>query len=346
MKIMDAALADETIHLSVEQSPVWEWVVGIAGYTHGQLRHTFEMDEEWARDAETMPASLVKSLETIQETNLWYGLLLLQNKFGARSVEEFAERLTDVSDEHFYDVLLPYHSRAAEALREQAAQHPSDGGVWGPYADFFKGHAYLAGYVRQLRSHTRAQLSELFIVVLTEWQDWMMQKPYIANWLQALAFEEKQHRGLDAANAQKEIERVTGADYAPEPSIWSVKLIPHVSYRPWTLTIRTADVKLFFYPVSEEQLLDPEVPPNALIQGHKALGDGMRLNVLYQLRQAPASLQDLSAHFQMSKTTLHHQLALLKAAKFVQVEKGVYSIRLEKLEAFSGQLARYLNQPE
>ena len=129
MKIMDAALADETIHLSVEQSPVWEWVVGIAGYTHGQLRHTFEMDEEWARDAETMPASLVKSLETIQETNLWYGLLLLQNKFGARSVEEFAERLTDVSDEHFYDVLLPYHSRAAEALREQAAQHPSDGGL-------------------------------------------------------------------------------------------------------------------------------------------------------------------------------------------------------------------------
>ncbi|OED33145.1 ArsR family transcriptional regulator [Planococcus maritimus] len=346
MKIMDAALAEETIQLAVEQSPVWEWIVGIAGYTHGQLRHTFEMDGEWTRDAETMPASLVELLEKMQETNLWYGLLLLQNEFGARSVEEFAERLADISDERFYDYLLPYHSRAAEALREQAAQHPEDSGWWSPYEDLFEGHAYLAGYVRQLRSHTRAQLSEWFIGVLTEWQDWMMQKPYIATWLQALAFEEKQHRGLDPANAQKEIERVTGADYAPEPSIWSVKLIPHVSYRPWTLTIRTADVKLFFYPVSEQQFLDPEVPPNELIQGHKALGDGLRLNVLYQLRQAPASLQDLSTQFQMSKTTLHHQLALLKAAKFVQVEKGVYSIRLEKLEAFSELLNRYLNRSE
>ena len=344
MKIMDAALPEETIHLSVEQSPVWEWIVGIAGYTHGQLRHTFELDEEWARDAQAMPASLLDLLATIQETNLWYGLLLAQNELGARTVEEFSNRLADLSDERFYDVLLPYHSRAAEALREQAAQHPEDSGWWSSYEKLFEGHAYLDGYVQELYRHSRAQLSELFMAVLSEWQDWMSEKPYIAKWLQALAFEEKQHRGLDAANARKEIERVAGVDYAPEPAIWSVKLIPHVSYRPWLLTIRTADVKLFFYPVSEQQLLDREVPPNELVQGHKALGDGLRLNVLYHLHRGPASLQELSAHFNISKTTLHHQLALLKAAKFIQVEKGVYSARPEKLEAFSGQLSRYLGQ--
>ncbi|MEZ0482126.1 ArsR/SmtB family transcription factor [Planococcus sp. SSTMD024] len=342
MKIMDAALPEETVQLSIEQSPVWEWIVGIAGYTHGQLRHTFEMDQEWTKDAEAMPATLLELLAKIEETNLWYGLLLLQNDFGARSVDEFAERLSGMSDARFYDRLLPYHSRAAEALRGEAAQRPEDGGLWEPYAELFEGHAYLSSYVRQVHRHSRAQLSELFFTVLSEWQDWMAEKPYIAKWLKALAFEEKQHRGLDSANAADEIERVAGVAYAPEPSVWSVKLIPHVSYRPWVLTIRTADVKLFFYPVSEQQLLDPEVPPNELIQGHKALGDGLRLNVLFQLRKAPASLQELSIQFNMSKTTLHHQLALLKAAKFVKVEKGVYSIRSEKLEAFSSQLNRYL----
>lgn len=346
MKIMDAALSEETIHLAVEQSPVWEWIVGIAGYTHADLRHTFERDEEWTDDAQAMPLSLSDSLAKIEETNLWYGLLLLQNEFGAKSVDEFVKRLVGMPDERFYDVLLPYHSRAAEALREQAAQHPEDSGWWSPYAELFEGHAYLKGYVWQLHWHTRAQLSELFFTVLSEWQDWMNEKPYIAKWLQALDFEEKQHRGLDGTNASKEIERVAGVDYAPEPAIWSVKLIPHVSYRPWVLTIRTAAVKLFFYPVSEQHLLDPEVPPNELIQGHKALGDGLRLNVLHYLCHGPASLQDLSTHFNMSKTTLHHQLALLKAAKFVKVEKGVYSIQKEKLEAFSGELKRYLGLAE
>ncbi|WP_232787067.1 hypothetical protein [Planococcus sp. MB-3u-03] len=90
MKIIDAALPEETVHLAVEQSPVWEWIVGIAGYTHGQLRLTFEMDDEWTQDAKAMPASLLDSLAKIEETNLWYGLLLLQNKFGAKSVDEFS----------------------------------------------------------------------------------------------------------------------------------------------------------------------------------------------------------------------------------------------------------------
>lgn len=346
MKIMDAALREETVHLAVEQSPVWEWIVGIAGYTHVQLRHTFEMNEEWTHDAEAMPASLRDSLAKIGETNLWYGLLLLQNEFGARSVDEFVKRLAGLSEHQFYDVLLPYHSRAAETLREQAAQYPEDSGWWSPYADLFEGHAYLSGYVWQLYGHTRAELSELFMAVLSEWQDWMAEKPYVSKWLKALAFEEQQHRGLDSANAVKEIERVAGVAYTPEPSIWSVKLIPQVSYRPWLLTIRTEDVKLFFYPVSEQQLLDPEVPPNELIQGHKALGDGLRLNVLHYLCQGPAPLQELSEHFSISKTTLHHQLTLLKAAKFVKVDKGVYSIQPEKLQAFSGQLNRYLGLDE
>jgi hypothetical protein len=148
---------------------------------------------------------------------------------------------------------------------------------------------------------------------------------------------------LDKSNPVEEIERITGGvKYLPEPSVWTVKLIPHVSYRPWILEKRTPDTKLFFYPLKEEYLLEPGFPPNELVRGHKALGDELRLKLLYQLLKGPLSLQEMSLQFNTSKTTLHHQLSLLKAAKFIRVDKGIYSANLTQLNGFSGRLTKYL----
>ena len=83
-------------------------------------------------------------------------------------------------------------------------------------------------------------------------------------------------------------------------------------------------------------------PSNELIAGHKALGDETRLKILYQLKKAPMSLQDLSVQFMMSKTTLHHQLSILKSAKLIRAEKGIYSINADYLKTFSSKLFHYL----
>lgn len=343
MKIIHAALPEETVQLHVEQSPVWELIVGIAGYTHGDLRHTFELDGDWQTDRDALPASLLELLDTIQQTNLWYGMILLQDQFAARTVTEFATQLTGTSEASFYQWLLPYRDRSAEPLRKRLALDPKNESLWLAYAELFEGHAYLSGYIRQLQQLSKIEISELFNSVLTEWQHYMSHKPQWDKWLRALAFEQQQHRQLDASNPPADIERVTGVHYLPEPAVWTVKLIPQVSYRPWVLTVRTSETKLLFYPINEEHLLEPGVPSNELIHGHKALGDELRLKLLFQLHKGPLSLQELSAQFKLSKTRLHHQLALLKAAKFVRVDKGVYSIHPEKIEAFSAQLARYLD---
>ncbi|MDJ0333551.1 winged helix-turn-helix domain-containing protein [Planococcus sp. S3-L1] len=341
--MLNSASPIETIQLKVEQSPVWELILGIAGYTHKQLRHTFELDEEWIADAGVMPSSLVQLLEEIEETDLWYGMILLQNQFSADSVQEFSNLLSTASTTDFYEGLLPYHDRKSELLRIEAARDPDQTDLWERYANLFQGHEYLQGYIHQLHRLSPSDTSSLMICVLREWENWLSKKEEWEKWLQALAFEQKQHRQLDALNSVAEIERVTsGVEYLPEPSVWSVKLIPQVSYRPWVLTIRTTDTKLFFYPVNEEHLLEPGVPSNELIRGHKALGDELRLKLLFQLQKNSLSLQELSGQFNTSKTTLHHQLSLLKAAKFIRVEKGVYSINLEKLEEFSNQLTRYM----
>lgn len=343
MKILDSAVPIETVQLEMEQSPVWELMLGIAGYTHKQLRHTFELDEKWTLDENLMPHSLLQLLNKIEETNLWYGMLLLQNQLNAASTTEFLNSLSTVSTTDFYDWLLPYHDRQSEALRMEAVREPGYPEAWKKYADLFKGHDYLSCYVHHLFLLSQSEIRELIIRILNEWENWVSQRKEWKKWLQALAFEQKQHSQLDAKNPVAIIELITdGVEYLPEPSIWSVKLIPQVSYRPWILTIRTTDTKIFFYPVKEEHLLESGVPSKELIRGHKALGDELRLKLLYQLKKHPLSLQELSSQFNMSKTTLHHQLSLLKAAKFIRVEKGIYSINHSKLEAFSIQLTRYM----
>lgn len=344
MKILGSVSPIETPQLKVEQSLVWELILGIAGYTHKQLRHTFEMDEEWTADEDVMPSSLLNLLTEIEETNLWYGMLLLQNQFSAASIQEFSNLISTASTASFYEYLLPYHDRQSEPLRIEAAREPDQTEKWKNYADLFNGHDYLEGYVHQLHRLSQSEASGLMIRVLTEWESWVSKKEEWEKWLQALTFEQKQHRHLDALNPLGEIDRVmSGVEYLPEPSIWSIKLIPQVSYRPWVLTIRTADTKLFFYPVREEHLLERGVPSNELIRGHKALGDELRLKLLFQLQKSSLSLQELSGQFNTSKTTLHHQLTLLKAAKFIRVEKGIYSINPGKIEDFTSQLMRYMN---
>lgn len=333
----------ETISLKVEFSPVWEVILGIAGYTHTELRHTFDLDEKWSSEQASMPESLVRNLTVIEKTNFWYGLIMLQNKLSTFSVQDFSNRLLELPIDLFYDTLLPYKDRSTETIRKTTAIEHHKAKLFETYASYFDTHDYLGGYIRNLSIYSHQEICELFIKTLNEWYKWVSEREEWEKWMQALTFEEKQNSILDITNPVEEIERITdGIHYFPEPSVWNVKLIPHVSYRPWILEKRTPDTKIFFYPLREEFLLEPGVPSNELIRGHKALGDELRLKLLYQILKGPLSLQEISVQFNTSKTTLHHQLSILKAAKFIRVDKGIYSANTTQIKAFSGKLDQYL----
>lgn len=333
----------ETISLKVESSPVWEVILGITGYTHAKLRHTFDLNEKWTSEQDSMPASLIKNLKVIEKTNFWYALILLQNRLSAISVEDFSSRLLEIPIDSFYDTLLPYKDRVTEPIRKATATEHYQDELFERYATYFETHDYLAGYIRNLGHYSHQEICVLLNNTLDDWYKWISQQEEWKKWTQALDFEQKQYNSLDITNPTEQIEQITGGiKYLPEPSVWTVKLIPHVSYRPWILEKRTPDTKLFFYPLKEEYLKEPGVPSNELIHGHKALGDELRLKLLYQLLKGPLSLQEMSVQFNTSKTTLHHQLSILKAAKFIRVNKGIYSVNLPQINAFSGQLTQYL----
>lgn len=345
MKNMYSPLPQETVSISVEFSPVWEIALGIAGYTHSNLRHTFESDGQWANHHSSMTTTLVNHLKEMEQTNLWYGLLLMQNYLSASSVQDFSNAVSELEPDIFYETLLPYKDRFHESARKKTARNYEMTKSFFQYASLFKGHEYLEGYVQTLGKKERHELIKLFVETMTEWFDWVSQQVEWEKWMQALSFEKKQQGPIDGNKPVEEIERISGgAKYLPEPSVWQVKLIPHVSYRPWILELRTADTKLLLYPLNEEALLSPGTPPQELVRGHKALGDELRLKLLYQLIKGPLSLQELTVQFNVTKTTLHHQLSLLKAAKFVKVEKGIYSANTASIQSFSNRLNQYLGE--
>lgn len=343
MNYLLASQPAETVNVTVESSQVWEVLLGISGYTYAQLRHTFELDEQWKTWKNTMSPELLLALKEIQETNLWYGMLLLQNHWSAISIQDFLNALDQESHQTLYEVLLPYHNQKTEGDRKDTVLNYTDKACFTRYAEFFKGHDYLEGYVRLLGEWAIEDILSLMKTVTKEWHDFIRTQPVWEKWMQALRFEEKENQRLNRDQPVDEIQRVTGgAEYLPEPSVWHVKLVPHVSYRPWVLSLRTVDTKLLFYPVNEEYLTESGQPSSVLIRGHKALGDELRLKLLLTLVQGQLSLQELSGQFQISKTTLHHQLSILKSAAFVSVEKGVYRANTDTIQRFSGKLNEYL----
>ncbi|EPD51552.1 winged helix-turn-helix domain-containing protein [Paenisporosarcina sp. FSL H8-0542] len=333
----------ETISIEVESSQVWEVILGITGFTHTQLRHTFEFDEMWESNLDSMSEILLKYLDEIERTNLWYGLILLQERFSAKSITDFSLQLSEMNPNEFYETVLPYKDREMEPMRREISAQYKQGDSFESYASYFNDHAYLGEYIRHLGSYSYQEICTLFINLMTDWYTWIRQNEKWEKWIRTLDFEEKQYNSLDKNNPIETIELITGGvRYFPEPSVWTVKLIPQVIYRPWTLEVRTPDTKLYFYPLKEEYLTEPGVPSAELIRGHKALGDEVRLKILYQLVKESSSLQDLSLQFSISKTTLHHQLSLLKAAKFIQVDKGIYKANMTRINAFSERLTQYL----
>lgn len=341
MKTINTTTLQENATISIDCSSVWEIALGIAGYTYKQLRHTFEFDESWNENKNTMSPRLINNLNVIQTTNLWYGLLLMQSKLTTYTVQDFSNAISKLTSAEFYEILLPYKDRLHETIRLETAKKPI---TLNQYASLFKEHDYLESYILSLSKINKNEIIVLFIDTLSDWYDWFHKSVDWNKWMQAQAFEKKHNVSIDHTKPCEEIGRITGgAKYLPEPSIWQVKLIPHVSYRPWILELRTSDTKLIFYPIKDEALQEPGVPPQELIRGHKALGDELRLKLLYQIMRGPHSLQDLSVNFNVSKTTLHHQLSLLKAAKFISVDKGTYSANSEQIQSFTSRLNQYLD---
>ena len=145
------------------------------------------------------------------------------------------------------------------------------------------------------------------------------------------------------------IERTTGGlRWFPEAGVRRVILAPSYFARPYNYIYQGSDWRLFAYPTADSALgvLDASIPPQAVVRLYRALGDPTRMRVLRLLADRDWYLTELAQQLELSKPTMKHHLAMMRAAGLVTVtEQGgmtYYTLRRERLSEAGIELQRYL----
>ena len=145
------------------------------------------------------------------------------------------------------------------------------------------------------------------------------------------------------------IERTTGGiRWLPEAGIRRVVLAPSYFSRPFNFLLAGSDWRFFGYPVADNALevSDPLAPPQQVLRLHRALGDDTRLRILKLLAERDLYLTEIAQQLELSKPTIKHHLAQLRAAGLLTVvEAGAvvyYSLRRARLDDATVDLKRFL----
>ena len=146
------------------------------------------------------------------------------------------------------------------------------------------------------------------------------------------------------------IERTTGGlRYLPEPGVRRVILAPSYFARPYNFLFSKDDWRLYGYPIADSALDsgDPLEPPPAVIRLHRALGDPSRLRVLRLLADGDRYLTEIAQALELSKPTVKHHMAQLRAAGLVTLtEEGsltYYSLRRDRIDEVGADLRRFIS---
>jgi DNA-binding transcriptional ArsR family regulator len=155
-----------------------------------------------------------------------------------------------------------------------------------------------------------------------------------------------EQRTLDAGQL---IERVTGGlRWIPESKTKRVVLAPSYFSRPYNYVYQGRDWRLFAYPIADSVLdaADTSTPPSSIVRLYRALGDQTRLRTLKLLSERDWYLTELATQLELSKPTMKHHLAQMRAAGLVTVtEEGsltYYSLRRERLAEAGVELSRFI----
>lgn len=151
-------------------------------------------------------------------------------------------------------------------------------------------------------------------------------------------------------SAKDVIEEVTnGLDYEIPLGVSRVILVPSMIVRPLSLIDQHRDTLIVCYGLADEFInLNPEAPPSWMVRFYKALSDEKRLRILRRLSEGDTSLDELTELLDLSKSTVHHHITILRGAGLVRVSIGAtkaeskYGLRPQAIEDASAFLEGYM----
>jgi len=147
------------------------------------------------------------------------------------------------------------------------------------------------------------------------------------------------------------VERTTGGvRWIAEPGTRRLFLSPSYFSRPYNYVFGERDWHMFAYPLAEAALgAEADAVPAASIRLFKALGDESRLRILRLLASGDLYLTEIADRMGLSKPTVSHHLAQLRAAGLVTMTQAgaltYYSLRRDRVADAGIELTRLLGGP-
>lgn len=336
----------ETYDVHIAYSPLWECALGIAAITNSKMINTLDRPVSyWENLRESLSEDLLQHLDYVEKNNTWKALLQILHQCECKTLDEFCTSIKLLPDIKFKFTCLPFIGKEYQNLREKASvgevsailelQRITNENTFFPQYIEFISHAD----TKKLKSH--------LIEVMTLWYEAVISSELeLINQILLTDYESKNNMKKKLSPEELVQWATGGINYTPEPSVHRVLLIPQYVYRPWNIEADIEDTKVFYYPVANESLSpnDKYMPNNFLVLQHKALGDELRLRIVKLLSEKDHSLQELTEQLNIGKTTIHHHLKLLRAAKLVEMIESKYSLKANVIKLLFNELEQYIKQ--
>lgn len=318
-------------------------------FTVSLAREVGEFDELPAEDRRWLQRSreaLPQSMSALIENELAiFGAGLLIDHPEVNDAAGFVELLRHTSGTEFAGVVFADQLRDPEHRDEVLAALDGDAAARASLLTGWPEHKQ--DWIDRLLSDPDAVMGELVTLMAT----WLPLYQEIEPRVRTVIGRDVDLRADDRARLRpvELIEKTTaGVRWLSEPGVRRVVLAPSLVVRPYNFTFSGGDWRIFVYPVGDAALEphDPLAPPASVLRLHRALGDDTRLRILRLLRDRDYYLTEIAEHLDLSKPTIKHHLAQLRAAGLVTLtEEGglsYFSLRRDRLDDASSELKRYL----
>lgn len=336
----------KTYDVELTCSLLWECALGIAAVTNTALINTLEKSVTyWEELRKNLSKNLLDHLDYVEKNNTWKALLQLLHQNKSTNLDEFCSSIKGLSPYNLKYICLPFIGDEFQDLREEAARGKEKAIL--ELKKVTSDNPFFPQYIEFISEVNADELTLHLIEVMTEWYESVI-APHLEETQEILQTDFQSKKQMKEKVTSEELVQwaTEGINYLPEPGVYRVLLIPQYVYRPWNIEADLEGIKVFYYPVANESLSpnDKYMPSSSLVQKYKALGEKIRLRIVKLLSEEDRSLQNLTEHLDVGKTTIHHHLKILRAAKIVEMNGMNYALKMNALELLSKELDQYIKK--
>jgi DNA-binding MarR family transcriptional regulator len=344
--------------LEIVASEAAESIVGLALIASTDVRcDTYDIGSRWFdRIRSVLTPDLRAMLEPFQSWHashaLWHGLIALVAE-GPIGLADLLAHVEAMTPDEFWLQAVGFHERHEPPAELRDAMLAAGRGSLEPLERMLAGDPHVAG--RWLQGLPRALGGSAdgararVLALLARWHE----DVFAREWAEVAPIVERdadeKRRLARVATVSTVVEEATnGGEYTPEVGIGRVLLIPTYLGRPWVIHGRQRSTLVMVTPAGEAALAGSpeEAARRRLLRLSKALSDDTRLRALRRLAEGNRSLIELADDLGVSKSTMHHHLAVLRSAGLLRWagphRDKRYALRTSPLAGMPDLLGDYL----